>query len=61
MLPFAHLDDDELRLALFEMSNGGSIRFDPDKLASLSSILYYANPSKTLVCVKTMIPMLIFI
>ena len=35
MLPFAHLDDDELRLALFEMSNGGSIRFDPDKLASL--------------------------
>ena len=35
MLPFAHLDDDELRLALFEMSNGGSICFDPDKLASL--------------------------
>ena len=35
MLPFAHLDDDELRLALFEMSNGGSICFDPDKLGSL--------------------------
>ena len=35
MLSFAHLDEDELRLVLFEMSNVGSIRLDPDRLTSL--------------------------
>ena len=34
-LPFHDLDDNEFQLALFEFANGGSIRYDPDRLASL--------------------------
>jgi len=33
-LPFYNLDDDDFRLALFELENG-SITFDPNRLASL--------------------------
>ena len=34
-LPFHDLDDNEFQIALFEFANGGSIRYDPDRLASL--------------------------
>ena len=34
-LPFYNLDDDEFRLTLFESMNGGTINFDPDRLAQL--------------------------
>ena len=34
-LPFYNLDDDQFRLTLFELRNGGTINFDPDRLAQL--------------------------
>ena len=34
-LPFYSLDDDQFRLTLFEFMNGGTINFDPDRLAQL--------------------------
>ena len=34
-LPFYNLDDDQFRLTLFEFMNGGTINFDPDRLAQL--------------------------
>ena len=34
-LPFHDLDDNEFQIALFEFANGVSIRYDPDRLASL--------------------------
>lgn len=34
-LPFHDLDDNEFQIALVEFANGGSIRYDPDRLASL--------------------------
>ena len=32
-LPFYNLEDDQFRLALFEFIDGGTINFDPDRLA----------------------------
>ena len=34
-MPFYNLDDDQFRLTLFEFMNGGTINFDPDRLAQL--------------------------
>ena len=34
-LPFYNLDDDQFRLTLYEFMNGGTINFDPDRLAQL--------------------------
>ena len=34
-MPFYNLDDDQFRLTLFEFINGGTINFDPDRLAQL--------------------------
>ena len=34
-MPFYNLDDDEFRLTLIEFMNGGTINFDPDRLAQL--------------------------
>ena len=34
-LPFNNLDDGQFRLTLFEFMNGGTINFDPDRLAQL--------------------------
>ena len=34
-LPFYNLDDDQFRLTLFEFMNGGTINFNPDRLALL--------------------------
>ena len=36
-MPFYNLDDDQFRLTLFEFMNGGTINFDPDRLAQLKS------------------------
>ena len=33
-LPLSHLNEEDFRLAIFEQLNG-SIRYDPDRLASL--------------------------
>ena len=34
-LPFYNLDDDQFRQTLYEFMNGGTINFDPDRLAQL--------------------------
>ena len=34
-MPFYNLDDDQFQLTLFEFMNGGTINFDPDRLAQL--------------------------
>ena len=34
-LPFYNLDDDQFRLTLYEFMNGGTVNFDPDRLAQL--------------------------
>ena len=34
-MPFYNLNDDQFRLTVFECMNGGTINFDPDRLAQL--------------------------
>ena len=53
-LPFNNLDDDQFRLTLFEFMNGGTVNFDPDRLAQLKFNPFYVSPIKILLFVKTM-------
>ena len=54
-MPFYNLDDDQFRLTLFEFMNGGTINFDPDRLAQLKFNTLLCKFHEILVFVKTMI------
>ena len=57
-LPFIHLNEEDLRLAMFEQLNG-PIRYDPDRLASLRFNPLLSETYKNLAFVAIMILMLI--
>ena len=60
VMPFCHLSDEDFDLALYEQQNG-AIRFDPDRLETLNSILSFPKQTISLLYVQIMILTLISI